>query len=357
MKKKAAKQQSVVSTITADDIRYALSSQHPDGLPPWTIPFIAATGIFEQLEIEDAREEERRRKEEEMRGLVSWKWWCVLDTETSTRHSDSDDELYSDPEEAVKEKPPPGLAYKADPLHAVLRYAENIEYLGIKPDWTHHIYFIHRQDRPMTKTTLLRLKEAVIPPPNFWGIGIIAPNLESLSFAILDDKSRSEAESDARDLTSLIPTIAESPSTIESLVHLNEISFECNLEDSITALEEWLPHLVHVRKFSIRGAPGITLHCDDADRPVKPAHKEILQSLVDHPGWLSKLEQINLTHCAHPDETVVAFVTQRKRREGVQGGLKSVALKRCAPLSDEVYERMKNELEVFSAPSMSSLKG
>ncbi|KAJ9093183.1 hypothetical protein QFC21_006500 [Naganishia friedmannii] len=280
---------------------------------------------------------------------------CLFDTRTSPRYSDSDEEIGWNPDEESEERPPPGPAYKSDPLHAVLRYAENLQDLRIKPDWTHHMFM--RQDEPKTKTTLPRLKNAVIPPPSLWGINIVAPNLESLAFAIDDDKARSEAEDDARDLTSLVPTIAESPATIESLVHLAEISFECNLADSISKLEEWLPHLPNVRKLSIRGAPGVTLHRADADLPAKPTHEEILQSLVDHPDWLPKLEHVDLMYCRHPDETVVAFVQGRKVLEGEVGGLKSVVLKGCTTLSDEVCERLKKELKVFSAPSVSSPKG
>jgi hypothetical protein len=129
-----------------------------------------------------------------------------------------------------------------------LRYAQNLEYLRIKPEWTDQLFY-GRQDEPKTKTTLPRLTRAIIPPSNLWGIDIIAPNLESLSFAIDDDKFRFGLELDPRGLKSLIPTIAESPTTIESLVHLTEIYFECNMADSITQLEEWL-HIYQTSKNS-----------------------------------------------------------------------------------------------------------
>lgn len=283
---------------------------------------------------------------------------CLFDTRTSPRYQDSEEETgrVSDDEER-KRKKPAGPPYKSDPLHAVLRYAQNLEYLRIKPEWTDQLFY-GRQDEPKTKTTLPRLTRAIIPPSNLWGIDIIAPNLESLSFAIDDDKFRFELELDPRGLKSLIPTIAESPTTIESLVHLTEIYFECNMADSITQLEEWLPHLPNVQKFFLRGAPrpSVGSRALEPDLPINPAHAEITQSLVDHPEWLPKLEHIDLMYCQHSDEAIVAFVQGRKRPESEEGGLKSVVLKGCLNVSDEVCERMKKELAVFSAPSLLSPK-
>lgn len=249
------------------------------------------------------------------------------------------------------------LPDQQDPVHSVLRSAQNLEYLQIEPNYP-SLFSQREGDRSGRRTQMFRLTSAVIPPPSIWCMDIIAPNLQRLAFSIADDSTRHNHETGYRgppNAVSYLPTIDESPATIESLVHLTELSFECGNTDKISRLEDWLVHTTNLRKLSIHGVSGgyHAKHLSVDKDCVDAAHIGVLRLLAENPQLCPKLQELDLRYCYTPEPLLAALLV-KQRADGSHVANRPTKLERlylrgCSPVSEQMEEWLSKNIPDFSA--------
>jgi hypothetical protein len=210
--------------------------------------------------------------------------------------------------------------YECCPLHNMLKGASGLQVLKVvsEPGVSTRI---HRNVDHLLNSTrrivLENLEEAAIPPPTVMFINFHAPQLKRLSFVLPE---RIDVDYDHRSgngLPPLIPLIAHSPITFETLGSLTHLELEAGDTDRPERMGTWLSHLPNLVSLSIRGnkswfkLPKETKNLPDAEQPV---YECIVKLLADHPEWMPKLTSLELTYCklVDVDEEIRQFVEMRQ---------------------------------------------
>jgi hypothetical protein len=208
--------------------------------------------------------------------------------------------------------------YQKDPLHDLLRGAENLESLEALPYTSNHSDIIDVSGpRPQIfkRVDLPHLKTALIPPPRVWTVDIMAPQLESLLY-------RMPPQSGISHRKPLIPDLEDAPVPSERLAQLKSVELACNRNDNISRLETWLRRLDSVTKLSIRNAPADEKYPDRDLWDMDGNHLDdnragihISQFMSDHPELCPKLEELHLDCCYTNGKSMVDYVRKRKELE------------------------------------------
>ncbi|KAJ9093207.1 hypothetical protein QFC21_006524 [Naganishia friedmannii] len=240
--------------------------------------------------------------------------------------------------------------YQVDQLHRALRGALGIEFLEV----TEPVVGVRMAQPGVGKRiTLLQVRELVVPPPSIWSIDILAPHLESLSFASAR-KSRIEwcLQVARKKHSALIPTIAEAPITLDTLPRLKQVEFFCYEYDQISRLEEWLSQLPNITKLVIIAGKAGNPWPRQANGGSFDyrARMQVLQLLIDHPEWCPELEDLELHACFASGRKLVEFVRNRTKATNC-ASLRRLALKESLALSAEAFLTLCNEVPEFSHSS------
>lgn len=200
--------------------------------------------------------------------------------------------------------PPPRLC----PLDVALRGAKNLSFLQVR------LRSPGEDTRPYVPLTsggvieLVKLKEAVLPPVSIHPLSIHAPQLESLSFALLNHvELETYATKSSRRHRPLLPAIEDSPVSLDSLLHLTSFEFWSCPADTITSLEEWLFHMPKIQKLTVVNAPP-SESMIDSDERLAPC---LLDSLIANP-WCPDLEELHVFNVPVTAAGLIALVNNRK---------------------------------------------
>lgn len=251
---------------------------------------------------------------------------------------------------------PPDIAqdgvYQSDPLHRTLRWSKKLEYLCVVAEGKTS----PEAAKPGigTRTALPSLHTAILPPPSVWSIDIDAPNLRKLHFVFT---SRWEFGFEKWDFTQspsaptgpLIPTLANSPVSPDSLMKLEDLAFQCNYQDDISGLEEWISQTPNLTTLSLSGyGMPYPRKLATTDIPDNRAQIRILQLLIDHPEYVPRLTELKLEYCWTTGEKLIEFIKQRKTSDGT-APIERLTLNGCSMLSKADLTTVKQEVRCFES--------
>lgn len=104
-----------------------------------------------------------------------------------------------------------------------------------------------------------------------------------------------------------------------------------------------------MRILAIRGATNpYPQEADDSD-PDDRAQVKVLDTLMQHPEWLNRLEELHLDVCSTPDQSLLDFVTTRTGRDlpAPCATLKRLALRCGTRLAEDTQMGLKEVLDAF----------
>lgn len=145
-----------------------------------------------------------------------------------------------------------------------------------------------------------------------------APNLRTLPFVLSGQDSFDKYKFTSRSSTfatprPLIPTVADSPASPDSLTKLESLAFECSHRDDIARLEKWISQSPNLARLSVSGS-GMPSPEKLAmpDNPDSRTYIRILELLLDHPEYVPRLKELKLEHCWATGVQLIEWVKKRK---------------------------------------------
>jgi hypothetical protein len=162
--------------------------------------------------------------------------------------------------------------------------------------------------RLSVKRIVTKLETVILPPPAVYPIDISAPQCKSLEFEMPIETGLSQYEErPSASRFPLIPAIEDSPVDIVNLARLTSLGFAFCSTETMSRLEQWLPQVPDLTKFSIRGNSTWVSQRPPVD-PQQPGvriDEGILQALIDNPEWLPNLSHLQLDNCRVPDQKII----------------------------------------------------
>jgi hypothetical protein len=132
---------------------------------------------------------------------------------------------------------------------------------------------------------------------------------------------------------------------------LTHVEFQCFDMDDIERLESWIPHLSNVKILAVRGFHRPYPQAGPGEHPDNRVQVKVLESLIQHPEWLNKLEKLHLDVCYTPNQSLVDFVTMRTA-PGVPAActpLKRITIRWGSRLTKETIQRLRGGLGNFES--------
>jgi hypothetical protein len=237
------------------------------------------------------------------------------------------------------------VRYQADVLHNTLRGSPQLEHLGIIVSWLNRREGGHG---PGHRTLMNNLRTAILPPASVWSIDVMAPNLRSIAFKLLKTVGGYTPGENTGTRQALIPSLEETPVTVETMATLESAEFVCSRADRIAGLEAWISRLPNVAELVIRDIeqfpypPPYGRYHYLSDRTSNVA----LQLLVDHPDWCPSLTTLCFESCFTPGRLLVEFVRQR-RNSSTSATITKLTLEGCTKLSKKAKTALTREVAEF----------
>lgn len=234
--------------------------------------------------------------------------------------------------------------YQCDPLHRALRSADKLECLSVIPDGQTSASAM--TPGIGTRKQLPLLHTAILPPPSVWSIDIDAPNLRTLHFVLTSQPrfDKYEFTQSSAAIDPLLPTIADSPASPGSLKKLEDLAFECNRQDDVARLEEWISQTENLTTLSLSGyGMPYPMKLATPENPDNRAQIRVLQLLVDHPEYVPRLKELKLEYCWVTEEQLINFVKRRMTLDGASA-LERLTLTGCSILFKDALEKLEHEV-------------
>lgn len=237
---------------------------------------------------------------------------------------DSDDETGA----RIKDFEPVNARYKACQLHVSLRATPNLQdclpFKDCRPPLCHN----PGTATPISRIELRKVICLTVPPITAWTVDISTPNVESLSFALVNDFMRDDYYTLMKPgrphwtrFPALIPLPQESPVDIDNLLERTHLGVECNRANTIDRLEAWLSQVPNLASLSIHGNKTTASSAQSLQRRSEgnttyrsyPVSVILLKALIDHPEWTEKS-----TRSKSPNATCLMNTSPHssKRRRG-----------------------------------------
>lgn len=238
-----------------------------------------------------------------------------------------------------------GEMYLADVLHNTLRGAPVLEHLEVTVSWYNRRSEAFSFGRPISMD---KLKVAILPPVSVHPIDILAPNLKSIAFKLLKMNDSYTSGAPTANRRALIPPLAYTPVTVDSIVALETVEFVTSAADGISRLEAWISRLPNVTKLVIRDIercpypPPYRKSFNVADRTSNRA----LQLLNDNPDWCPALTTLHFESCFAPGRELLRFVKKRSQ-SSTTASINKLTLEGCTKLSKKAKTALTREVTQF----------
>lgn len=202
-----------------------------------------------------------------------------------------------------------GTKYQADPLHKMLRGADNLQHLDVMP-YSKELWDSRPKPGMGKRIAMPNLKYARIPPPMMWCVDISAPSLETLVYAVSSGPAFSAAE------VELLPKFAHGPVPGDSVSRLKTVELLLGPLDTVSRLEEWLSQMDNVTTLVLRNTasfPGQVTVSSMQSTSSNKASMAATQLLADRPQLCPQLHDLRLENGFTNGKSLVDFVRARKR--------------------------------------------
>lgn len=247
-----------------------------------------------------------------------------------------------------------------DQLHSVLRRALNLENLVVAVNVLMISSAVsHPTTYSQSMTVLGHLHTLRIPPPCFWSIDIITPNVRHLAFTFGHNPIRTRFSQQDRSLQSgLVPLLTSFAPTGIDVGKLVSVEFMINGGDTKDTLLDWLQGMKNVQKLTVVSvklssgtasqlSPHFSLEESKLEElnvgsdQANTANRHLISLLSEDPSLCPKLQELHLADMYTPEEPLLAWIQARKSGGNPVSAITTLSLKHCTYISSFGNQRLR----------------